>query len=79
MTPLVKKIRASGSINSQKLKVKKLKVNRPLDHSISRTTTKKGDSRALVAVDGSPVSYEPIDAPRSLSLSRISKKLRIPK
>lgn len=78
MGDLVNKIRASGSIANQKLKPKKISVHKPIDHSMNRVTTIKGSSRALVAMDGSPVSYEPIKAPRSLSMSRISKHLRIP-
>lgn len=79
MQPLVTKIRASGAIKAQKLKPKKPSVHPPIDHSINRVSTKKGQSRAYIARDGKPISYEPIKAPRSITLARISKNLRIPK
>lgn len=71
---LVTKVRASGYHPSQKI-TKPKPVTFSKKHSLTTADTKKGNSRAYVARDSMPVSIEPIKAPRSKTLSQLSRSI----
>jgi NADH:ubiquinone oxidoreductase subunit D len=71
---LVQKVRA-GNPKVQTPKVK-TPAQMPMKQSQNSVDTKKGDSRAYVARDGKPISYEPIKAPRSATLAEIGRDIR---
>lgn len=72
---LVTKVRASGYMPKQVLHPKKPAVFKK-KQGLSSVDTKKGQSRAIVARDGKPVSIEPIKAPRSKTLAQIGRNIR---
>lgn len=74
--PLVTKVRASGYMPNQVLHPKKKPAVFKKKQGLASVDTKKGQSRALVARDGKPVSIEPTKSPRSKSLAQIGRNIR---
>lgn len=74
--PLVTKVRASGYLPKQLKHPKKKPAVFKKEQNLSSVDTKKGQSRALVARDGKPISIEPIKSPRSKTLAQIGRNIR---
>ncbi len=72
---LVTKVRASGyAPNRVSPPPKPAKFSSK--QNLTTSDTKKGQSRALVAKDGSPVNYKPLGAPRKRNLADIARSIK---
>lgn len=73
---LVTKVRAAGYMPKQVLHPPKKPAVFKKKQGLASVDTRKGKSRAFVARDGKPISFEPTGAPRSKTLAQIGKSIR---
>lgn len=72
---LVTKVRASGYAPNR-VSPKPQPAKFSTKQNLTTADTKKGQSRALVSRDGSPVNYTPMGAPRKRDLADIARSIR---